>query len=117
MLAASTSGDKERIGTFEALVAQPEQVEADLVAFEQFIVGEDVETLALLSFVTIFRVVAGDKIVEMCAGEGIGAQREVLVGAQIVDPQSLGPVVRAGRFLIEEQHIGFDALGIENTGR
>jgi hypothetical protein len=32
----------EGVGAFKALVTQPEEVEADFVAFEEFVVGDDI---------------------------------------------------------------------------
>ena len=34
------AGGGEIVGVFEAVVAQPEEIEAELVAFEQVVVGE-----------------------------------------------------------------------------
>ncbi len=67
------AGGWEVVGVFEAFVAQPEEVEAELVAFEQFVVAEGVETLALLALVVVFGVVAGHEVVEVGARERIGA--------------------------------------------
>src|SRR6266571_1312639 len=64
---------------------------------------------------TILWVVAGDEIVEVPARQRVGTQGEVLVGAQVVDPQALGPVARAGGFSIEEEHVCFDALRVEDA--
>ena len=38
------------------------------------------------------------------------------VGAEVVDPQLLGPRFFLSRFVLEEQHVGFDALGVEDAG-
>lgn len=40
----------------------------------------------------------------------------MLVGAEIVDPEVLGPGLFAGFLAIEEEDVGFDALGVENAG-
>src|SRR5712692_2927946 len=109
------AGGWQVVGVFEAFVTQPEEIEAQLIAFEQVIVAEGVETLVFLALVAVLGVVAGHEIVEVGACEGIGAQGEVLVGAQVVDPQAFGPVRGAGGFLIEEEYVGFDALGIEDA--
>ncbi len=50
------AGGGEVVGVFEAVVAQPEEIEAELVAFEQFIVAEGVETLAFLALVAVLGV-------------------------------------------------------------
>lgn len=39
----------------------------------------------------------------------------MLVGPQVVDPQPLGPGLLACRLAVEEQHIGLDALGVEDA--
>ena len=61
--------------------------------------------------------VAGDEVVEVLARERIGAEGEVLVGTQVVYPQALCPVMRAGGLSIEEEYVCFDALGIEDACR
>jgi hypothetical protein len=40
----------------------------------------------------------------------------MLVGAEVVDPQGLSPGPFAGRFAIEEEDVGLDALGVEDAG-
>src|SRR5581483_1914561 len=106
----------EVVGPLQALVAQPEEVEAELVAFEQFFVAEGAETFALLTLVAILSMIAGDKIVEVAALELVGTQGEVHVGTQIVDPESLGLHVGAGLALVEEEDVGFDALRVKDAG-
>ena len=39
----------------------------------------------------------------------------MLVGAEVVDPQLLGPRFFLSRFVLQEQHVGFDALGVEDA--
>ena len=82
---------REVVGVLERLVAQPGDVQAGLVARQQLVVGERPEPLALHPLVARFRVVAGDEVVEVLAPERVLFQREVLVGAQVVDPQLLRP--------------------------
>jgi len=55
--------------------------------------------------VAVLRVVAGDELVQVRALEEVGLQREVLVGAQVVDPELLRPR-RLGRGLAVEEIIG-----------
>ena len=71
------------------VVLEPEDIEVDLVALEQVVVSEAVEPLGLVAGVAILRVIAGDEIVQVGALESIGLEREVLVGAQIVNPELL----------------------------
>jgi hypothetical protein len=49
------------------------------------------------------------------ACQRVGLEREVLVGAQVVDPQLLGPRGFAGAFLLKEQHVGLHALRVEQA--
>ena len=66
----------------------------------------------------VLAMVARDELVEVGARERLLLQREVQVGAQVVDPQ---PVfvhgVLARRLAIEEQHVRLDALRVEDAGR
>ena len=41
----------------------------------------------------------------------------MLVGAEVVDPELLGPGGLARGLLVEEEHVGFHALRIEKAGR
>ena len=89
MSAAMISGAGRLALSSSALVLQPEDVEVDLVALDELVVGEGLEALALLALVAVLRVVAGDEVVEVGALERVLLQREVLVGAQVVDPELL----------------------------
>lgn len=40
----------------------------------------------------------------------------MLIGPQIVDPEVFGPGLFAGFFALEEEDVGFDALGVEDAG-
>jgi hypothetical protein len=62
--------------------------------------------------VTVLRIVAGNEIVQISAFEGILLEREVLVRAQIVNPEFLCPGLFLGGFAIEEEDIRFNALGV-----
>src|SRR5207248_2510775 len=61
-------------------------------------------------------VVAGDELVEVSALERPGLEREVHIGAQVVDPERLGPRRLAGGLAVEEENVGLDALGVEDAG-
>ena len=85
-------------GVFEALVAEPEQVEAHLVALKELVEGEGPEAPLGRGFgpggpplVPILGVVAVDELLEVGPGQATFLQGEVLVGAQVVDPERLGP--------------------------
>ena len=111
-------------GVFEGVVFEPEDVEAGFVAGDEFVVG--VGTPAAVGFlvgpggfasVPIRRVVAFHELVEVFALERIGLEREVFVGAEVVDPELLGPGRLTRGLLVEEEHVGFHALRIEEPGR
>jgi hypothetical protein len=54
-------------GVFEGFVFAPEDVEIDLVAFDQVIIGEAFESLAFGALVAVFGVITGDEIIEVTA--------------------------------------------------
>src|SRR5690606_35861281 len=71
----------------------------------------------VLALAAVFRAIASHELVEIGAREAVLLQREVLVGAQIVEPNRLGPR-RLTRWLsLEEQDVGLDALSVKDTGR
>ena len=67
-LGGDDAGRGEVVGVLQALVAQPEDVEAGLVAGDQLVVGEAAEPLALLPLASLPGLVAGDEVVEVGAG-------------------------------------------------
>ncbi len=74
------------IGAFLTFVAEPEDIEAEFVAFEQFVVAIGLETFTFLALVTVFGMVGGNEVFEVFCPEWVGAHSEVFVGAQVVDP-------------------------------
>src|ERR1019366_1411195 len=115
-LGRGNSGVREVVGIAETVVAQPEDIEVGFVALDQVFVGEGSEALGFGPLVAVIRVVGADEIVQVATGEGVGLQGEVLVGAEIVDPQGACPGSLAGRLAVEEEHVGLDALGVEDAG-
>jgi hypothetical protein len=108
----------------EAIVLEPEDVEAGLVAAEQLLVGVgSPSTLGVglgpqrLPLVAVLGAVAGDELVEVGPLQGVGLEREVDVGAEVVDPEGLRPGGGAGRLAVKEQDVGLDSLGVEDAGR
>jgi hypothetical protein len=101
----------------EALIAQPEDVEAGLVPRDQLVVGDAAEPLGLLPLPSVAGLVAGDEVVEVGPAERVGLEREVLVGSQVVDPQVRRPGGVGAGLAVEEQHVCLDALGVEDAGR
>jgi hypothetical protein len=53
--------------------------------------------------VAVLGVVTFDKFIKIFAFERVGLEGEVHVGAQIVDPELLGPGCFAGRFAVKEE--------------
>ena len=48
----------------------------------------------------VLRVIAGDELVQVRALQEVGFQREVLVGAQVVDPELVCPPFLGGGFAV-----------------
>ena len=117
MLWASTSGAGSSTGILQTLIAQPEEVHAYLVPLHQVIVAEDVELVGLLPGMPVGWVVTVDEVGQVFVLEGTSTQREVLVGAEVIDPHALGPGPLTGGLPIKEEYVGFDALGVEDAGR
>ena len=103
-------------GFFQRVVFQPEDVEVHLVALGQFFVGEGLEALALLALVAVLRVVAGDEVVEVAALERVFLEREMQVGAQVVNPELLRPRLFLRGLAVEEQDVRLHALRVEDAG-
>ena len=72
---------REAVDVFEGVVFQPEQVEVEFVAFDEVFVGEAAEAVG---FFAVF--VAMDEVVQVFAGEFLGFEGLVDVGAVVVDP-------------------------------
>src|SRR5436309_2639588 len=87
------SGGEVR-AVLQTLVPQPEQVEAHLVASDDLIVVKRApSTLRVrlrprrLTLLPHAGLVTHDELVEIGAGHALGLEREVLVGAEVVDPR------------------------------
>ena len=59
-------------------------------------------------------MVAGHELVQVGPRQRVLLEREILVGAQVVDPQLVGCRLLAARPLVEEQHVGLHPLGVEH---
>ena len=108
---------------FQRFIPQPEDVEIDLVACQQFIICEGPP--AAIEFVlrprgdalmSILRIEARHKFIKVSTCKRILFQCKVDIGAQIVNSQRLRPRRFAGRLAIEEQHVGLDALRVKDAG-
>ena len=64
-------GSREVGGVFEGLVLEPEDVEVDLIALEEVLVGEALEALGLRALEAILGIEAGGEVVEVGPLEGI----------------------------------------------
>ena len=64
----------------------------------------------------VARVVALDEVRQVLVAHRLLLERVVDVGAVVVVPDLLRPRVRAGFAVVEENHVGLDALGIEHAG-
>jgi hypothetical protein len=60
-------------------------------------------------------VVARYKIIQVLTAQWVCLQCEVLVGAEVVDPQLLGPGLLAGNAAVEKEHIRLDPLRVEDA--
>jgi len=65
--------------------------------------------------VAVLGIVVLYKLVEVRALEGIRLECEVHGRAEVVDPELLCPGCFACRLFVEEQHVGFHALGVEQA--
>ena len=111
------------IRVFEALVSQPEEVEADFVAAEDLFVGIGTPASLgsfrgprCLAVVAVFGAVALDEFVEVGAGHPLGLEREVLVRSEVVDPDGFRPRFRRARLAVEEEDVRLHALRVEDAG-
>ncbi len=72
---------RQIVCVFEAFVAEPGDIEAQLVAFLQILITEATEAFGCLALVAVLHVIAGDEVIEIGAFERVCFEREVLVGA------------------------------------
>ena len=108
-------GRRQIIQVVQAVVFQPEDVQAGLVAGHQLVVAEELEAICGDALVAVFRVIAGDEILQVIELQGARLQREMLVGAQVVKPHALGMHAPIFWGVVKEHHIRLHALRIENA--
>jgi hypothetical protein len=109
-------GRRQIIQIVQTVVLQPENIEARLVAHDQFLIRIKPEALRFLALMAVLGMVAIDEILQVFTLEGSRLQSEMLVGAQIVEPDAFGMDLAIFRFGVEEHHVGFDAIRIKDTG-
>ena len=91
-------------GVFEAFVAEPENVEARLIARDDLVIRERPPSpvgLFLgpggLAFVAIGGIEAGYEFIVVGSREPVLLQCEMYIGSEIIEPDGLGPRGLAGR--------------------
>ena len=109
-------GSREVVAVFEGLVFEPEDVEVSFVSCDDLVVGEAFEAVGLPPLGEGSSLVHGFEVFEVFIGQRIRLEREVLVGAQVVDPEVLSPGLFVGGFALKEEHVGLHALGVEDAG-
>ena len=90
-------------------------LEKRFITCEEILLGEGPEPLRLLPLVAVLRIVAPDKVFQGGEAQPVGLQGEVLVGAQIVNPEFFRPGRLAGGFAVEEEHVGLNPLGVKDA--
>jgi hypothetical protein len=115
---------RHRVCVCQVLVLDPEEIEAEFVAFKQvlvFVAAPPAFGIVLASYglalVHAARLVAFHEFVEIAALDRLLFQGEVLVRAQVVDPESVGPRLGAAFLLVEEDHVRLHAGGVPDAGR
>ena len=78
-------------GVFEASSLSQKMSRLALSRLSKLLVGEASRALGFFSLVAILRGCNSDEVVEVGALQRLGLQREMLVGAEVVDPKRLGP--------------------------
>lgn len=83
-------GLRQAVGVFQGFVAQPEDVQVDLIASGQLVVGEGPPAAGGVgfgpggrAFVAVGGVEAGDKVVQVGAGQGVLFECDGGVGAGV----------------------------------
>ena len=85
-LLASRHANRLLTRVLQGVVAEPEDAQRRLVPHGQFVV-KGREPLGLRSLMAVGRVVAGDEVIGVSAGQHPRLEGEVLVGAEVIDPQ------------------------------
>ena len=117
-------GRGEVVGVLQALVLEPEDVEAHLVTGEELVVAEGPPAAVgvllapgRLPLRRLTRLVDRHKLVKIGPLERIGLLGEVHVRPQVVDPQLLRPGLLLGRLAVEKEDVRLHPLGVENPRR
>ena len=104
----------------QGFILHPENVQAGFVPLQDFLDRESSEAPVrvirgpgLHAIVAVLGVIAADKVLQIGIGHRVLLECKVNVGSEIIYPDLLRLHLRAGRTLVEEQHIRLDARLIE----
>jgi hypothetical protein len=99
-------------GVREAFVLYPENIETELVTLEKFLIAEATPTALRVRFAPSLRplmhpawLIAIDEFIEVAALNWLLLEREMHVGAQVINPEPLGPCLGAAVLLVEEEDL------------
>ena len=103
---------RQAIEVCEGLVLNPEQVKACLVTLQNIFYRVSAETAVRIFFrpclcavMTVLRVIALDEVHEVGIGHRVLFQREMDVGAEVINPHFLGLHFGTGRTFVKEDNI------------
>lgn len=77
------------IKVVEAVVLQPEDIQAGFVTSYQLLIAEEFKALGLLPLMAAIGVVASDEVLQIIQPKRPRLEREMLVGPQVVKPHTL----------------------------
>lgn len=108
----------------EALVLQPEDIQTGLVTRDDLLIAVFAPAAfrvvgfvpAFAPLVAVLRIVVGDELLQVVEAQRLLLQCVMNIGAVIKKPDLLRPGLLAGGVVVEEQHIRFHAVSIENAG-
>ena len=98
---------RQVVEVVQAVVLEPEDVQAGLVARHQVGMAEVPEALAFLALVAVGRAVAVYEVAQVVRPQRPRLEREVPVGAQVVNPDPFGMHLAVGRFLSKNSTLAF----------
>ena len=117
-------GCRQIVQIGKRLVLDPENVEAGLVPCQNVRNVEFAPAAIWIilaprfgALIAVFRMITGNEILQVGILHRILLQREMDIGAEIIDPHCLRLRFGAGWTLVEKDHVGLDAGFIEDTSR
>jgi hypothetical protein len=117
-------GIGEIVEVGKALVFEPGDVEAGFIAGDELGVGEPAPAAVgalfgvpgLFTGVAVGWLIARDEVGQVLEAHGVALEGVMDVGAVVVVPNLFGPGFFGGGLIIEEEDVGFNALGVEKPG-